>query len=521
MKKTALLIILFSAAFFSGCVKNEIDLNKLSGDVSLNPSVVIAAIKGEVTLGDIIEPDDTLVIDQDNSVKLVFRKDSVIDFQLEDFYSSFPSTGIDRSFLLLGLDLENISETIIVDPGEDIKLKEMAVINGEVEYNITSGCQFDTEIHLLFPSINSGVDPLVQVIAVASGETVSGVIDFSGYMIDFTSDPSNPYNRVPVTYSIYTTGPPSFSPDDIIDISLSFNEPEFDFMRGYFGMNETVSAELETLDTSIDFFSGLTGSLYLSNPLISVNYTNSFGMPLRVVADVAGENSDEIIYLNFDPVDLDYPVSENNREVSSFFNIDKENSNLPGLVSMLPDQIIFGGTATSNPLGETGGDNIIFSDSHFNAGIEVVVPFEFRTSNLQFSDTTDNFLLDDNNESSLDQLSRLTIDFFINNGFPLGGDITVALYDSLSATIIEQVSTSNLFEPADVDITGRVIEPKESKSLLKLTPDFIAAVEDADKVIISFTLYTTGNGLTDVKVYSDYSISFRAALSLQASIKLD
>jgi len=113
------------------------------------------------------------------------------------------------------------------------------------------------------------------------------------------------------------------------------------------------------------------------------------------------------------------------------------------------------------------------------------------------------------------------MDFYIENGFPLGGDITMSLYNSVTGTIIEQLITSDVFKPADVDNTGKVIAPKVHKSFIELTPDFISSVEEADRIIFDFTLYTTDQGTRDVKIYSDYNILFKAALSFKANIQLN
>lgn len=521
MKKRILLLTTLMAVVLAGCVKSTIDLNKVSGDVSLQPAFVISAVKGELTLADLVEPGDTLVIDADNSMKLVFSEDSVINFGLADFYESFPPVNLDKSFPLLSVPIDNVEEMLVVDPGNDIKLKEMAVINGGVSYSITSECSFSSDVHLLFSSVTMTGVPLSTVITVGANSTASGTIDLSGYLIDLTTDPANSYNRLPVEYSIIPSGSPTFTVTDIITVSISFEEPEFDYIKGYFGINESI-LESDTIDTGLDeIYSKITGSISLTNPSIVVNYDNSFGIPLTLTADIRGENQEETIYLDRDPIDIDHPVSESIRDISSSFSIDRDNSSLPELISMLPGLIIMGGDATSNPLGETAQDNIIFGDSRFIAGMEVEIPFEFKINDLQLSDTTDNFLLDDENgDSPLDMLSRLRIDFYFENGFPLGGDITLSLYDTLTATVLEQVTTDELFAPADVDSNGRVITPAVHSSSIEFTPAFLAAVESANKIIFTFTLYTTDHGTRDVKIYSDYSIVFKAGLSLKADLQL-
>jgi len=56
---------------------------------------------------------------------------------------------------------------------------------------------------------------------------------------------------------------------------------------------------------------------------------------------------------------------------------------------------------------------------------------------------------------------------------------------------------------------------------IEVTKAFFGKVNNADKIIIGFTLKTTGNGTGAVKIYSDYRISFTAALVVKPDIDLN
>ena len=519
MKKAFIPVIIILLIIAGSCVKTTVNFDKFSEDMALSPTYVIAAVKGEVTLIDLIEPNDTLVVDPDNAIKLVFRKDSVINYGVADFYDSFPASSYSKTIpLFTTLVLEDIRDTLDVDPGSDIKLKEMSVLTGSVSYTVTSWCSFDVQVDLMFPSVDDGGTPLTATIMVGPNSISPGTIDLANTIFNFDTDALNPYNRVPVEYDLLT-GTAIPDPADSIMIEITFEEPEFDYTRGYFGMHE-VESDPDTLDPDMDeLFSKITGEFYLSNPIIRVNYENSFGFPMRIEAQATGKNSTEEISLDRGPVDLDHPTGPENREVISSFEINRDNSSLPELVSMLPNEIIFWGSASVNPDGETAEDNYIFGDSRFRADIEVEVPFEFRIIDLQLADTIDNFFLSDDpeGESPLEMLSKLRLDIYVENGFPLGGDITLQLYDSLSATVLESVGTDELFAPANVDANGRVTAPVVHNSSIELTEDFLAAAESADRMILIFTLYTTDHGTKDVKIYSDYGIVFKAGLYVKVN----
>lgn len=522
MKSKTLFIALLFLLILSSCVTESYDMDKLSGEVALNPGFVISAVKGEVTLSDVVEPNDTIVFDN-QLLKFVISEDSIINFGVSDFYTGFPAASFEETTQVAGISVSGIRDTIDIDPGDDIKIKDMSILTGDASYTFTSWCSFDVQLDLTAPTIDAGGAPFTESITIPAGSTVNGTLNFDGALVGFNSDPAQPYNRLPLEYDITVPSPPgTYNPSDSVKVVLEMNEPEFDYARGYFGYHSE-SFEKDTLDLEMeDFFSRLSGSIFLTSPSITVNYLNSFGIPMRLTASVKGMNDTEEITLDRDPIDIDYPATIDDREVSSSFTIDKNNSSLPELISMLPYEIEYAGSADINPDGESM-DNIVFGDSRFLADIDVEVPMEFRIANLQLSDTTDNFLRSDDVEEDnpLEDLEELKFDLYMENGFPLGATVMIELYDSTSMSVLETIETGDLFTPAPVDADGRVTEPSIGNAEIEFTPAFLDATQEADKIIFTFTLNTSENGTKDVKIYSDYSILFKAAVKLKAGLELN
>ena len=523
MKSKTLFVALLFLMILSSCVTESYDMDKLSGEVALNPGIVISAVKGELTLSDVVEPNDTIVFDN-QLLKFVISEDSIINFGVSDFYTGFPAASFEETTQVAGISVEGIKDTLDIDPGDDIKIKDMSILTGNANYTFTSWCTFDVQLDLTAHSIDMGGGaPFTETVMIPAGSTVTGTLDFDGALVGFNSDPGQPYNRLPLEYDITVPDPPgTYLPTDKIKVELQMDEPEFDYARGYFGYHSE-SFEKDTLDLEMEeFFSRLSGSVFLTSPSITVNYLNSFGIPMRLTANVKGMNDTEEITLDREPIDIDYPATTDNREVSSSFTIDKNNSSLPELISMLPYEIEYAGSADINPDGESM-DNIVFGDSRFLADIDVEVPMEFRIANLQLSDTTDNFLRSDDVEEDnpLDDLEELKFDLYMENGFPLGAAVMIELYDSTSMTVLETIETGDLFTPAPVDADGRVTEPSIGNTEIEFTPAFLDATQEADKIIFTFTLNTSENGTQDVKIYSDYSILFKAAVKLKAGLELN
>ena len=69
----------------SSCVKEEYDFNTLSKEISLSPKFVLPALTGSLTLGDSFEPkEDTIVVNPDGTIKLMYRQDSLFTYSVTD-----------------------------------------------------------------------------------------------------------------------------------------------------------------------------------------------------------------------------------------------------------------------------------------------------------------------------------------------------------------------------------------------------------------------------------------------------
>jgi len=197
---------------------------------------------------------------------------------------------------------------------------------------------------------------------------------------------------------------------------------------------------------------------------------------------------------------------------------------LPQLISMPPYMVVFRGSAKTNPGGNNGNrDNYIFGDSRITGSAELDIPMELRMNNLQFTDTVDNFLQLDESESDNpfdpDDFEFLRINIYAENGFPAGISVSLTLYDPESKINRSTVEAEDILEPATVDGNGRATSPSVSTSTIDITREFWDSVDQADNIIFKFTLNTTEGGLKNVKIYSDYRISFSAGILVKPGIK--
>lgn len=85
IKKSFLFISTIMALSITGCIKETYNMKMLSKEAHLSPTMAISAVKGDLSLSDIVKTNDTIVFDQNKFVTLVFKKNSVVDLKLSDF----------------------------------------------------------------------------------------------------------------------------------------------------------------------------------------------------------------------------------------------------------------------------------------------------------------------------------------------------------------------------------------------------------------------------------------------------
>ena len=85
IKRLFISISMIMVLSITGCVKETYNMSMLSKKAHLSPGIAISAVKGSISLSDIVKTNETVVFDQNKLVILVFKKDSVVDLKLTDF----------------------------------------------------------------------------------------------------------------------------------------------------------------------------------------------------------------------------------------------------------------------------------------------------------------------------------------------------------------------------------------------------------------------------------------------------
>jgi hypothetical protein len=389
-----LVLTILAVISFTGCIKETYDMNNLSKEAHLSPTLAISAVKGDISFSDLVEESDTVVFGQDNFVTLVFRRESILDLR-----------------------------------------------------------------------------------------------------------------------------PADFSP---VKSMFRLSDQGFGFTDAY-NVQKFATLDPDTLDLGIDdVLRHLTGDILISEPTIKLSYTNSFVDPIQLNFNAAGKRGTTTRNLDLAPFVLNHPADSLQAPVTSTYLIDKNNSSLPEVVSMLPEKIFFSGSAVMNVTSSTMYS--LLTTRKLEGSLEVELPLKLRVNNLQFTDTTDNFLaeaFDKGSDLNWADFELFRIDFNVKNGFPLGVSLQMSLCDSITHEVISSVSASDVLASAPTGSDGKATGSSESSTSISFTQEFFNSIDRSDKIIFRFIMNTTGNGTNDVKIYSDYRISFTAALVLKPDLKFD
>ena len=79
--------LIFAAILFivASCVKEEYDFQKYSNKARINPKLVLPVAKGSLTIENAVKPkEDTLVFNDDGTIKLIFKNDSLFSYDISE-----------------------------------------------------------------------------------------------------------------------------------------------------------------------------------------------------------------------------------------------------------------------------------------------------------------------------------------------------------------------------------------------------------------------------------------------------
>ena len=328
-------------------------------------------------------------------------------------------------------------------------------------------------------------------------------VDLAGANVNFSSDLSSPFNRIPYSYTIQldnSTGYINFISSDALRMELSLENIEFQSLYGDFG-NRQIQINPGVFE--LDIFNRLGGNFKVANPKLSLILHNSVGMAAQAKINMSATSKKGLTEtLNRTPDIFDVPFPANILAGSVSGNIDytKENSNIIEFIALPPNsKIHYNGIIDFNKgnLVTALNPNFITSESVFSADMALELPMELQINSLSFSDT---IAISGKN---FDKVESANLLIHVKNGIPLDMDMQLLFVDTISNIQYGTSKRTQVLSAATIDASGEYI-PVESDHTFTLDPSEIVSLRKANAVIFAGTVISP---LGDKQVVSILSTS--------------
>ena len=443
-----------------------------------------------------VDPMSQFILTPDTGIKIFFLIDNIL---VSSVTMSFDNQSLTNYETMIDLDLDN---------GEQIHNLELKT--GKILYDISSSLNSNITFNLSLPSASLGEDSFQsQQTIFAGSEPSSGEIDISGLVIDLTTDFNQPYNKIPLIFSVFLNSGSdliTLTNEDFADINFSFSDLTIEFADGNFGDYE-IDLGGDIVDIDLQIFDDFDSGLILDDPQFIIRVFNSVGVGASINAglNAFSPNLENAIF-NFNEV-IDSPNSFGDT-IEQIWNYNKNNSSIDEIIALPPQQIEYFGSANLNG-NNSQSVNFIGSDSKMTLGVEVDFPMSLNIANISLKDT---IVIDE--LENVEKIESLSLIMNIDNGFPLDTKLDLFLRDSISNLNLDTLEIAN-FSSGIIDQDGYLIDSFFSENQLDLNQEEIINFSKSNELVLDVTLNTDEN--QSIRLYSDYEF----LVNIGMRIKLD
>lgn len=481
--------------------------------ITLNPTLDLPLAHGNLQIIDILNDEDSTHFQTDEDGLLYIAYDD--ELVSEDVRGLFdiPNLEVARSFVLPGMVVPPHNQDITHDqiqsvvefPLDPEKLSEIALKNGNIHYLVELSPQstnLDYEVVLVLDDYRSRT----------TGETLNtviedeGDIDISDYTITLNE---NKFNLKLQLIFKATNSQTTIAPATSVNVTLQFQDLDFDYIRGFFGDQVT---SMEPREVAIDFFDDgvfKNANVSFAEPRVNLTVFNENGVPCTVdflKMEARKEGADPInITLNpANPVPLEYPSVMGESEITRLNVV-----NVKDLMDYAPSSIFYESDVRINQ-GHASGNNFMIDSSAMKVKLRIEVPLWGSASGVVLQDT----LAVDLESMEASQVVSAKLQINLVNQIPLGGNVQFILTDAEFTplgTLLTDEQT-NLIQPSVVDANGDLQAAGEFDGLIDLDQSRIEEVFKAKYLILVANMETSRNAsgpVPNVKFKADYGLSIK------------
>lgn len=444
-----------------------------------------------------------------------------VNINLADYFNvtfNLVDLGISKGNLLIKNSETLEGSTGVFDfdfPEPDLKAYSAVLKKGTLKIVTTNSSQLTGAVNFTLTEIKKNGNPVNASIPLSG---VSTSIDLSGAIINYTADPTFPYNRIPYNYSL-TVNPSSgyvdYSSSDIINMKITLDNLEFKSITGDFG-KRVIPIDPGVFDMNVDLLDKIDGTFKLANPKLELIIRNSIGMPASVSIDFTASNKDgKIEKLNPPVFDIPVPPNINAGIAKGSIVFDKGNSNIVNFIALPPtSDISYMGQVNfnkSNQVITPLNPNFLDVDATFAIDMAMELPLELQIKDLAFKDTSAI------SGEDYEKIESAELILNAKNGIPLDINMQLLFVDTISKQQYGASKITKILSAAQVNSSG-VITPVQSSLTFSLDATEMGNLRKANGIVFSGTVSSPSEGTVFAPIMSDSKLEMNVVIKAKVNL---
>lgn len=406
-----------------------------------------------------------------------------------------------------------------------VRITELALSQGQLNYSITSAVPEPLSIVLQFPSGSVGGQALQQTVALSPGVPATGSVSFLGAVLNLASNPSHPYNELPIRYAatLLSTGQ-LVTLDSASGVAMSFTlaNVEFGHAKGFFGQ-QSVAIPTDTLSLDLDFVNRLGGSVVFAEPKVQLAITNSLGLPITLDLNVSSYDLLGTAQpLGIPLTLLPYPLTATqfSQTVQDSLTFDKSNTSIVDFLTLPKQRFTYGGQVQINAdTLATGVQNFVTGTSAISADVLMELPFYFSAQGLGLTDSID---LGTSLRALDTVVNQLGLQLETTTTLPLNTTLSLTLFDDAGQVVFSDQLALLVSGQLDA-VTGLVVAPSTNTAVLVVDASQVPNFARGRWLQLTAELGTgaaAGSSGHPVKLLSDAQLLVRLGLMLDFNLEV-
>ena len=414
------------------------------------------------------------------------------------------------------------SDTQFVDlsTGGNEELRELMFNTASFDFEFESTLGVDVELDLNFPGSDKNGNEIDTTILITAGNTTTGSVNMNNTILDLTQDPSQNHSRLPIAVSATLVGSTNMvivDSSDALDMTFEMANLQFGHIKGFFG-SQQIDIDPGKVDLNIDFLDNFDGAISFAAPSISMDVTNSIGLPIELSLDFSSFSNGTGYSLNGPKYVLPYPSTLGNTATGTL-TFDNSNSSIVDVFTLPKDSIVYGGEVNVNhDVATYGTDNFVSSSSSITGDLLMEMPFYFTASGLAFGDT---LATDMDNVNALPEgatLESAKILLQTTTTLPLDANVQIKFYDASWNEVM--MKDLGLMESGIPDAAGIITTANVLDSELALDATEALTLLNAKHIVAEATMDTYNAGNDPVKLRTDATLKLDLGVQLQVKYEL-